>query len=563
MSGTGHTHKNVGPTGTQLIDGLISGNAWGDTSLTFSFPTSRGEFNYMHWSDSFAPISLMQQNAARWTLDQGFGNAANDGFSVEGFTNLTINHTGAANAHIRLAESDNANPTAYAYYPGTWSGAGDVWFGQSYNYRSPEPGTYFWHTLMHEIGHALGLKHGHETDVFGALPGQYDSMEYSIMTYRSYEGQSLSGGYSNETYGYAQSFMMADIAALQHMYGADFNTNSGNSVYKWNPGSGDTLVNGAIAINAGGNRIFATIWDGGGIDTYDLSAYNTDLRIDLTPGGHSTFSAVQTAHLGDGNYASGNIYNALQFQGDSRSLIENAIGGSGDDSLTGNDATNMLVGGLGNDELIGANGNDTLIGGRGRDVLDGGNGNDVLNGGKGSDRLIGGNGNDRLVGDNGNDTLIGTAGNNTMYGGQGRDTLIDGTGGSTLYGNGGKDRLIGGGGNDHLLGGAGNDTLAGGNGNDILAGQTGRDYLVGGNGADTFVFHTNMGNDRVNDFVLGDDRLFFESTLTGGNMDEASVLAGYATITADGVVFDFGGGNVVTLLGLTSIAGLEAHMLIT
>ena len=65
---------------------------------------------------------------------------------------------------------------------------------------------------------------------------------------------------------------MADIAALQHMYGADFSTNGGNTVYKWTPGSGSTFVNGDVAIKPGANKIFATIWDGGGVDT--LSAFN-------------------------------------------------------------------------------------------------------------------------------------------------------------------------------------------------------------------------------------------------------------------------------------------------
>src|SRR3546814_15852656 len=60
------------------------------------------------------------------------------------------------------------------------------------------------------------------------------------------------------------------IRALQHLYGADFTTNNGNTVYSWNPLNGQTLVDGAVAISPGGNRIFATLWDGGGVDPYDL-----------------------------------------------------------------------------------------------------------------------------------------------------------------------------------------------------------------------------------------------------------------------------------------------------
>jgi serralysin len=71
----------------------------------------------------------------------------------------------------------------------------------------------------------------------------------------------------NETWGYAQSLMMYDIAALQHLYGADYTTNAGNTVYRWNPSTGQESINGIGQGAPGGNRIFMTIWDGGGSDT--------------------------------------------------------------------------------------------------------------------------------------------------------------------------------------------------------------------------------------------------------------------------------------------------------
>ena len=123
------------------------------------------------------------------------------------------------------------------------------------------------------------------------MPLDTNSMEYSVMTYRSYVGRSGDFGYTNENFGYAQTFMMYDIAALQYMYGADFTTNAGDTVYSWSPTDGTTYVDGNVAIDPGGNRIFETIWDGGGIDTYDLSNYSTDLSLDLNPGYHSVFSA--------------------------------------------------------------------------------------------------------------------------------------------------------------------------------------------------------------------------------------------------------------------------------
>ena len=120
-------------------------------------------------------------------------------------------------------------PTAYAYEPFSDPRDGDLWLSPSANYNNPVKGNYAFATLLHEIGHTMGLKHGHEVDqcgngaVFPVLPAQYDAMEYSIMTYRSYGGASTNF-YANESNGYAQSLMMADIAAIQNMYGANFNT---------------------------------------------------------------------------------------------------------------------------------------------------------------------------------------------------------------------------------------------------------------------------------------------------------------------------------------------------
>ncbi|MEO6395880.1 MAG: Ig-like domain-containing protein, partial [Devosia sp.] len=117
------------------------------------------------------------------------------------------------------------------------------------------------------------------------------------------------------------------------------------------------------------NTIFQTLWDGGGVDTYDFSNYTTNLTVDLNPGGWTTTSTVQLAKLGfSGQVARGNIANAYLYNGNTASLIENATGGTGNDSLTGNQANNVLDGGNGNDTLAGGKGNDTIIGGAGADI---------------------------------------------------------------------------------------------------------------------------------------------------------------------------------------------------
>jgi Ca2+-binding RTX toxin-like protein len=231
--------------------------------------------------------------------------------------------------------------------------------------------------FLHEIGHALGLEHTHEGN---AMPQDRDSLEYTVMSYRSYVGGSTTGGYMNETWGYAQSLMMYDIAAVQHMYGANYATNGGNSTYSWNATTGEMAINGVGQGAPGGNKIFLTIWDGGGNDTYDLSNYSTNLKVDLRPGEFTKTSTAQLAklHWDGSKVAVGNIANALLYQGDTRSLIENAVGGSGNDSLTGNDGINLLRGGAGSDTLYGLGGGDSLDGAAGADTLSGGTGTDIF-----------------------------------------------------------------------------------------------------------------------------------------------------------------------------------------
>ena len=173
-------------------------------------------------------------------------------------------------------------------------------------------------------------------------------------------------GYANEAYGYAQTYMANDILALQTLYGANFSTQSGNTVYSWNPATGQEFINGvgqpAPGGGAGGsaNRVFMTVWDGGGNDTYDLSNYSTAVSINLNPGASSITSTTQLAYLGSGHYAQGNVFNAYLYNNDARSYIDNAIGGAGNDTLVGNPIGNTLAGGAGNDRITGGGGNDFI-----------------------------------------------------------------------------------------------------------------------------------------------------------------------------------------------------------
>ncbi len=359
----------------QGIDGLISGSVWDQTALTYSFPTSASDYESDYYNSgalsTLSGFNATQMDVSRDIFDQ-----------YASFSGLTFTELGddvgenAIDADLRLARSDDPG-TAYAYYPNDNPVGGDAMFNTG-GYNSPQIGNYQYHTFLHEIGHALGLKHGHTTSGAGAVPYEMDSMEYTVMTYRSWVGKPLNYGYANETWGFSQSLMMLDIAAIQRMYGANFTTNAGDTTYTFSTLTGEMFVDGIGVGTPGGNRIFRTIWDGDGVDTYDFSNYTTDIAVNLAPGEYvdlDTGGNFQRAMLDFGyannpvTYARGHIFNAMQYEGDARSLIENANGGAGNDSFIGNAADNVFHGNGGNDTFYASAGSDSYFGEAGIDSV--------------------------------------------------------------------------------------------------------------------------------------------------------------------------------------------------
>lgn len=391
MTGTNNNGTPIPKHGANLIDGMLFGAKWAETTINYTFTTSTTNYGSGYQASAvrtfelptFSQVTQGTKDAARFALE-GTKWVGAKGFSVEGFTNLNVTEvaapTGVSGSHIRYGQTamTGSNEGGYASFPGTApiTRSGDVWLNDGM-YSDVRAGTIGWYNVIHETGHALGLKHPGSTfntaPYNPALNPAYDAMEYTVMSYNSYPGEGASGVGGNDIFDYAQTFMMLDIRALQHAYGADFTTNSGNTTYRWLPGDGNTYVNNAVGIDAAGDTIFATIWDGGGIDTYDLAAYTTDMIIRLTPGDRSTFDTSQLAVLNrtffgtPNKFATGNIYNALQYGTDARSLIENANGGSGSDALVGNSVSNTLRGNAGADAFNGLGGNDHYYGGTGAD----------------------------------------------------------------------------------------------------------------------------------------------------------------------------------------------------
>lgn len=247
--------------------------------------------------------------------------------------------------------------------------------GGYYNYQSMgqtsgwtaaqlSDGGFFFRMITHELGHGLGLKHPH--DIIGSAPkfpgvtnsgslgnNNLNHMFYSIMSYnRDYDfdangkiivqsGNNFTvGGNDILEYGYVAGPMAFDIAGIQALYGANYSTNSGNTVYILP----DSDVQGTA---------WRCIWDGGGIDELRYNGSRNailDLRaatLDNTATGGGVLSYAANIH---GGYT---IANGV--------VIENATGGSGNDTITGNVASNVLTGGLGNDAIDGGAGADTSV----------------------------------------------------------------------------------------------------------------------------------------------------------------------------------------------------------
>ena len=595
-NGSGDASTTQARTGDQRIDALLSGNKWSDGSITYSDTDSAADYQAGYNSDGDGDgISAQNEGFSQFSAQQmiSFHAALNDavytqlagavGFSVEGFTNLNITYNGAGSGTATIRGANSSDPgTSYAYYPSGNIYGGDTFIGPSA--RTPTAGNYAWYTMFHELGHSLGLKHGQETNVYGALPADVNSNEFSIMTYMSYIGDP--GGPVNwETWGAPQTFMMLDIAALQAMYGADYSVNSGNTVYSWNPTSGETYVNGVLAIDPGGNRIFMTVWDGGGIDTYDLSNYTSNLEINLNEGSYSDFNSGQSSYLGggpNGGYARGNVFNALLYQGNTASLIENATGGTGSDTIVGNQASNVLRGNGGNDALYGYGGADTLYGGDGNDVL-----------------VMGGGGNDRAYGEGGDDTVYwgppspSTSDVRYMDGGTGIDTINGGGtafGGTTFnlgagiytnnggfteswvnfenyYNNGiGSEVVIGSSSNNRIQTGSGNNTLDGGDGEDILYGGAGNDVIYGGFFTDTV--YGEAGNDTFIVRGTASSTEFGDNTDGGADVDtlDLSQIQQYAVImdlAAGTWRYDPAYGPVWSIVNVENIIGTQRGDTIT
>ncbi|MEM9213003.1 MAG: M10 family metallopeptidase [Cyanobacteria bacterium P01_F01_bin.150] len=313
------------------------------------------------------------------------------------------------------------------------------WQGLGWDSAGLQPGGYGFVTVLHELGHGLGLAHPHDdssgsatfpgvegidadadgfidsytTGLFGLNQGVWTTMSYNDGLDADSDGREEDGRLRLSNYGYQASPMTLDIGAIQALYGINPNHNNGDDIYE-------------LPSQNGPGTAYTAIWDTGGNDTISAIASLTPVTIDLNDAPLTGPNAGGYISSADGVYGGLTIANGV--------VIENAVGGSSDDTLFGNEFDNLLQGIGGDDILFGENGDDMLDGGDGDDIIDGGDGADVIWGSEGDDFLDGWTGNDTLIGNEGDDTLLGFTGNDILYGGQGSDQLLGEADSDTLIG---------------------------------------------------------------------------------------------------------------------------------
>ena len=172
-------------------------------TVTYSFPDSPADYQsgFGQYDDNGNGIKLSgepfygftpsQQAATRWAIETG------GAYSVEGFTNLNFSSLGYGNGDgtLRFANSADAK-AAYAFFPSpNQVDSGDVWFGPAVWHDSLVNGGRQHHTVLHELGHALGLKHPHDSGLTSnfklSLDASFDALEFTVMSYRDFAGDSL------------------------------------------------------------------------------------------------------------------------------------------------------------------------------------------------------------------------------------------------------------------------------------------------------------------------------------------------------------------------------------
>jgi serralysin len=314
---------------------------------------------------------------------------------------------------------------------GSWGAFND----ELSSWATLSPGGYGFQTILHELGHGMGLAHPHDggtrgdATTFPGVTSAYDlgagAMNQGIWTVMSYN-EGLKAHKATNSYGQQEGLGAFDIAALQQLYGANTSTRTGDDVY---------VLPRANRAGTG----WSCIWDADGSDTISAAGASKGADIDLR-------AATLRPGKGAGGFISADRSVSGGYTIAKDVVIERALGSVHADRITGNGAANVLNGGGGADRMDGLGGDDAYwIDTRLDVVRDTGGGRDtifakvsyalsdgcrveILSAGSTWGRkalsLAGNSSSNTIIGNAGKNVLDGKGGNDVLTGGAGRDTFL-------------------------------------------------------------------------------------------------------------------------------------------
>jgi Ca2+-binding RTX toxin-like protein len=480
---------SVTTSGNPLIDGLLQGNSW-----TFAGGQPRVitySFNITGYGGSWTQPLIDGANAAYAAIEAvcniDFQQISSGTYVWQSDADIAMGVTGSrqdeqwdtigyANfpdpSENDLARADYSQLFGQTFTATTYAKPeGDILidnYDVAYSYMATDG--YGLTIFLHEILHALGLKHPHDDGGTG-FP-TFSQLGISGLNLDQYTVMSYEFAFPYYDIGNPSTPMVLDILALQYIYGANMTYHTGDDVYTFEDGK------------------CYTIWDAGGNDTISAVSYGSGIALRLEAG---------TTNIDKDNFSTVGIAFGV--------TIENARGSQYYDDLMGNAADNRLYGNGDSDLLRGGDGDDWLYGGN-ESISDTDLSSDNLAGEGGNDRLFGGAGHDALDGGTGADTMNGGLGTDVYYVDEIGDKVAETASDSAedkvyswvsfaLAGTGvehltlaGSDAIDATGSTSHniLIGNAGNNILIGGDGNDELRdiGFADKDQMFGGAGDDSY-----------------------------------------------------------------------------